>query len=275
MSHALCLEQITAWGLAPPDFVHLGAELGCAAVSLWVQSPTPQAIAPPLVDDAALLHATQEALNQSGLGVITVECFVLASETDISDYEAAFAAGAKLRAKAATVIAFDPDPLRQQENFNRLAALAAQYELALNIEFLAFSTVPNLAAAKTLVQNSKAANAGIAVDSLHLTRSGGNPAELSALPFGLLGTVQICDGPPSMAPELQAVHEGFEQRMIPGEGSFALIDFIRALPPAQIIGVEVPLKNLADAGIPVEERARRAIAGTRHVLEQAYARCTL
>jgi hypothetical protein len=75
-----------------------------------------------------------------------------------------------------------------------------------------------------------------------------------------------------MAPELQAVHEGFEQRMIPGEGSFALIDFIRALPPEKIVGVEVPLKNLAEAGIPVEERARRAIAGTRYVLEQAYAR---
>ncbi len=94
----------------------------------------------------------------------------------------------------------------------------------------------------------------------------------TALAPSLLGTVQICDGPPSMAPELQAVHEGFEQRMIPGEGSFALIDFIRALPPEKIVGVEVPLKNLAEAGIPVEERARRAIAGTRYVLEQAYAR---
>jgi hypothetical protein len=34
MTHALCLEQITAWGLSPPDFVHVGATLGCAAVSL-------------------------------------------------------------------------------------------------------------------------------------------------------------------------------------------------------------------------------------------------
>jgi len=41
MTHALCLEQITAWGLSPPDFVQPGAELGCAALSLWVQSPTP------------------------------------------------------------------------------------------------------------------------------------------------------------------------------------------------------------------------------------------
>jgi sugar phosphate isomerase/epimerase len=165
MTHALCLEQITAWGLSPPDFVHLGAQLGCAAVSLWVQSPTPQAIAPPLVEDAALHRATKAALTQTGLGVITVECFVLAPETDISTYEPALAAGAELQAKAATVIAFDPETARQQENFNRLAALAAQYQLALNIEFIAFSTVPNLAAAQTLVQNSKLGNAGIVVDS--------------------------------------------------------------------------------------------------------------
>jgi hypothetical protein len=52
----------------------------------------------------------------------------------------------------------------------------------------------------------------------------------------------------------------------------AVFGFIRALPPETIIGVGVPLKNLADAGVPVEERARRAIAGTRHVLEQADAR---
>ncbi len=275
MTHPLCLEQITAWGLSPPHFVSLGAELGCAAVSLWVQSPNPQAIAPPLAEDAALLRATKAALTQTGLGVITVECFVLAPATDISNFEPALAAGAELHATAATVIAFDPETARQQENFNRLAALAAQYQLALNIEFLAFSTVPNLTAAQTLVRNSKAANAGIVVDSLHLTRSGGNAAALAALPPSLLGTVQICDGPPEMAPELQAVHEGFEQRMIPGQGSFALIDFIRALPPEKIIGVEVPLKNLADAGILVEERARRAIAGTRQVLEQAYAGRTL
>ncbi len=217
-------------------------------------------------------RSTKEALTQTGLGVITVECFVLTPATDISNYEPAFAAGAELHAKAATVIAFDPETSRQQENFNRLAELAAQYQLALNIEFMAFSTVPNLAAAQTLLQNSKAANTGIVVDILHLTRSGGNAAALAALAPSLLGTVQICDGPSSMAPELQSVHEGFEQRMIPGEGSFALIDFIRALPPEKIIGVEVPLKNLADAGIAVEERERRAIAGTRYVLAQAYAR---
>jgi hypothetical protein len=41
MTLALCLEQITAWGLSPLDLVHLGAALGCAAVSLCVQSPTP------------------------------------------------------------------------------------------------------------------------------------------------------------------------------------------------------------------------------------------
>jgi hypothetical protein len=39
----------------------------------------------------------------------------------------------------------------------------------------------------------------------------------------------------------------------------AVFDFIRALPPEKIIGVEVPLKNLADAGVPVEERVHRAL----------------
>ena len=90
--------------------------------------------------------------------------------------------------------------------------------------------------------------------------------ELSALDPALLGAVQLCDGPAEMAPDLQLFHEGFLQRMIPGEGDFALADFVRALPPARLIGVEVPLQDLADLGVPVEERARRAVAGARCIL---------
>jgi hypothetical protein len=57
--------------------------------------------------------------------------------------------------------------------------------------------------------------------------------------------------------------------MIPGAGDFPIIDFLRALPRDRLIGVEVPLKDLADRGMPVAERARHAVAGARSTLQSA------
>jgi sugar phosphate isomerase/epimerase len=265
--HPLSLEHITAWEASPPELVDIAADLGCVAISLFVQGTDERVVAPPLINDTALRRETAARLNDRGVALATIECFVLAPDTRVGDYRAALETGASLGARNATTIVFDPEPARVLDNFGRLAEIAAELALNLNLEFLAFSAIPNLAAAARLVRASGQANAGIVLDSLHLTRSGGVAADLHGADASLIRAAQICDGPASMPLELQMFHEGFEQRMLPGSGSFDLAGFLRGLPAGLPLGVEVPLKDLREQGIPARERARRAVEATRHLLQ--------
>jgi len=269
MAPRLSLEQITAWGLPAPDLFDLACELGCEALSLFVESVNPESAGPPLVGDPALVRACRARSAATGVRAHTLECFALTPETRVEAFAPALAVGAELGGAAATAIVFDPDRARVTDNLGALAALAEGYGLATNLEFIALSAVRNLAEAKALVAAVGAPRRALVVDTLHWTRSGGTPEELAALDPALVGAVQLCDGPAEMPVEQQLFHEGFLQRIIPGEGAFAIDAFLRALPPGRLIGVEVPLQDLADQGVPVAERARRAVAGARRVLEEA------
>lgn len=268
MAPRLSLEQISAWGLAAPALVNLAAELGCEAISLFVEAVNPESAGEPLIGNPALVREIKARLDATGVHINTLECFALTPDTDVRAFEPALAVGAELGGRAATAIVFDPDRARVIDNLSAFAALAQDHGIATNIEFIAMSALPNLADAASLAR-AVALPVRIVVDTLHWTRSGGTAADLATLDPALLGAVQLCDGPAEMAAELQLFHEGFLQRMIPGEGAFAIDTFLKALPPGQLIGVEVPLQNLADTGIPVEERARRAIEGARRALDIA------
>jgi sugar phosphate isomerase/epimerase len=61
--------------------------------------------------------------------------------------------------------------------------------------------------------------------------------------------------------------EAIGGRLTPGDGALPLGAFTRALPPGTVIGIEVPNTALKDQGISAEERVRRAVAGTRMLLE--------
>lgn len=266
MAYRLALEQITALGLPPAELIDLAASLKCEAISLFVEAPVPELISVPFVTDAALRRDVRTRLCDSGVRVHTIECFAIGSDTVVRDFAPALAAGAELGGVAATVVVFDTERQRAVNAVGELVQLAASFGMAANVEFLAQSALPSLAAAIALVRDVEAPGLGIVVDSLHWTRSGGTAAELRAIDPGLVGAIQICDGPREMPAELQLSYEGLLQRQIPGSGAFALDAFVGALPPSRLIGVEVPLKDLADQGVPVAERARRAVQGTREVL---------
>ena len=264
----LALEHITAWGLEPSAFVDLAAKLECEAISLFVEAPVPESVGPPFTTDAALRRDMRARLDGSGVRLQTIECFALAPDTDVAAFAPALAAGAEMGGLTATAIVFDPDRSRVVDNLGKLGALAASFGIAVNVEFITLSELRNIADAATLVGEVGTPGMGVVLDSLHWTRSGGTVADILAVPPALIGHVQFCDGPRSMPTDLQLFHEGFLQRMMPGEGDFALDDFVCALPSGRLVGVEVPLQDLADRGIPVEERARRAVEASRAFLEK-------
>lgn len=260
----LSLEHLTVFDAPPPEIVSIAAEIGCQAISLFIQKPNDQIEVPALIADARLRRETVRRMADTGVTLGAIECFILTPEVDVRRFRPALEVGASLGGQAATTVAFDPDEGRLLDRYAQLCDLAAEFGLGANLEFMAFSPLNSLEKSEDFVARVARPNAGITVDSLHLVRTGGVPADLGRVAPGLIRYAQICDGPPVIAPELQQ-WEGLEQRQIPGEGAFPLAGFLAALPPGIMIGVEVPLKNLRERGIGPLARARLAVEATRRI----------
>jgi sugar phosphate isomerase/epimerase len=112
---------------------------------------------------------------------------------------------------------------------------------------------------------------GINVDLLHLIRSGGDVSELAAAPANLIRYAQYCDGAATVE-QSQWVWEASSQRMLPGAGVFDVAAFARALSPDTRASVELPQEDALLSGLPVIERARRAVDAVRCAIESVPAR---
>ena len=72
---------------------------------------------------------------------------------------------------------------------------------------------------------------------------------------------------PATAPEgLSYGEEARYERRAPGDGDLPLADLLRAVPGDLVVGLEVPQRALALAGIGPEERLRPVVERTRHLL---------
>jgi sugar phosphate isomerase/epimerase len=131
-----------------------------------------------------------------------------------------------------------------------------------------FSSVKTLGDARRVVAGAGHRAGAILVDSLHLQRSGGTPAEVAALPGDLLPYAQLCDAPlePIMPDEAVALTEARTGRLFPGDGQMPLHDLVQALPRGVALSVEAPVSTLAD--LPAAERVRRAHVAVTRFLEQ-------
>jgi len=152
--------------------------------------------------------------------------------------------------------------------FAGLCARAAEHGLLVHIEWLAWSRIPDLASAFSVVDMAGAPNGGINVDAWHCTRAGTNVDELRRLPGDRILAVQLDDGPARPEPDL--MHATLHERLLPGDGEFALVDIVAALMETGTsapIGVEVFSDALHELG--PAEAARRAAETTRAMVEKS------
>jgi len=258
----LSLDHLTILDTSPPELVSIAAETGCPLVSLWVIVPVAGNF--PLVD-ASNRGETARRLKETGVKLHNVECIGLSADFEIANLHRPLELAAELGARTATAICLDPDRARLIDNFARLCELAAEFSLGINVEFFTMGTIDTLESARHLLNCADQANAAITIDILHLIRTGGTQAAIKALPANLIGYAQICDGPAVIAPD-DRVYESFEERQLPGEGSFPLREFLASLPAGVPLGIEVPQKSQREKGITPLQRARRVVNATRSLL---------
>jgi len=159
-------------------------------------------------------------------------------------------------------------PIRRREKLVELAELAASFGIGLAIEFYPPSQVRTLAETLDEIARSGRSDVGVTLDLLHVMRGGEVGANMALLRDGHIRIGQIADGPATM-PADKIEWEAGLQRLLPGEGSFDIAAFVRALDASVPLSVEVPQEAGIAAGVPVLDRARAAVEATRKRLEPA------
>jgi sugar phosphate isomerase/epimerase len=261
----LAVAHLTALELTPLEWVTQAARAGFDAVGLRLNATSADAIAYPSIVGSEAHRVLRRVLADEGMTVHDVEFIPMLPDIDVASYAPMFDAAADLGARCVTVSGDDPDDGRLAANLAALCELAAQYGLRVDLEFMRWRHVGTLKQARSMVERVASANLAILVDALHLARSGGSPADVRALPVGMVRAVQLCDAS-QHAPvgDDATVLEARTGRLPPGEGVLPLIDLLDALPAGTALGVEMPLPSL-----PAKDRLELAYRSTRAMLEVA------
>jgi sugar phosphate isomerase/epimerase len=265
------LAALTVLELTPPEMIELAARCGYEHVGLRLLPAMPGGIAYRLMDDAPLLRETLQRLQSTGVSVADLEVVAFRPETDVASFTPFFETGARLGARHILVAAYDPDLARFSDRYRHFCEAATTYGLTADLEFMPWTSVPDLKTAMRIVAEVDHPAAGILVDALHFDRSQSSLADLRTIPAERLHYWQLCDGPAERpATTEQLIHAAREERMFPGEGGIDLIGLTRAMPESLTISIEVPTVQLAKS-VDAETRARRALAAAKTLVERAHA----
>jgi sugar phosphate isomerase/epimerase len=263
------LAALTALELAPPGLIDVAAVCGYDHVGIRLLPATPGGIAYPLMEDEATLRETIARLDATGVTVADLEVAAFRPETEIAAFSAFFETGARLGARHILVAAYDPVLDRFADRFAGFCEAAAPYKLTCDLEFMPWTSVPDLATANRIVEKAGKANAGVLVDALHFDRSGSSIGDIAAIPVGRFHYWQLCDGPaerPATSEEMMRAAR--TERMFAGEGGIDLVALTRAMPADIAISIEVPTVELAKT-MDAYARARRALSAARRVIAAA------
>lgn len=273
MERELALHQITAMEASPIELVSIAAAAGCQRVCVFTHVPGSgksdgkNTSAFPLITRDNLADMKAQLL-ETGVGVGNIEFFPVTPNLSVESYRDAFAIGAELNAQRAVVHIHDPEDSRAVLRLQQIADLAAEYGLGIGLEFMGLTPPCNsVQRAVWFLEAAGRPNIGIAVDALHLVRTGGTPADLLDVPAEYFAYAQMCDG--------HGLHQSDDylsealDRVMPGDGEFPLQAMIEAMPFATALDVEVPSVKLAGQGVAAIDRVRDAVARSRAIMARA------
>jgi sugar phosphate isomerase/epimerase len=260
------LAHLTVLDADPVGLIEAGKAAGFSAVGLRVVAPLATDTIIPVVGDATLQRRIKQSLRDSDMEILDIEAVWLKPDTDVEKLRPALEVGAELGAKYVLTVGFDDTHARLVETFGKFCALAHACGLRTMLEFISYASISDLKHAHHLLQAVRPANAGLLVDALHLSRSGGHPRDIASYDSSLFSYVHLCDAP-AVVPSADGLRvEARSNRLYPGEGQLWLDAFLDAFPAGTPVGVEAP--NAALAGLPFAERARLAGTATLNFLKR-------
>lgn len=270
MPHPLSLAFLTTFDVGPVEAVHVAAETGYAMAGLRILPAAASGEADyPLMTDDRVMREVRHAMKETGVVIADVEIVRLKAQNDWALFDRFCDRCAELEARHVLVAGDDTDHARLTESFARFCGMAASRNLTADLEFMPWTGVADLAAARRIVEASRAENGGVLVDALHFDRSATTLQEIAALPGYMVNYVQFCDGEVPFDRARDAlIRVARGERLFPGFGGIDMAGFARSVPEGVTISVEVPHRRLAEK-IDARGRATLAHAATMAVLRAA------
>lgn len=229
---------------------------GWGAVGLWVEPPS---------WTIASTRTIRSMVADAGISVLDVEVIWLQPGPMAADHLRTLDIGAALGADNVLVVSSDPDLDATADKLAALIAHASGSGLRVALEFAAFTTVRTLDDAWAMLARPGLEAATLLVDPLHFARTGGQPAELLAIPPSRFSYAQFCDAPahgPHPDDRDAIIHEALDLRLMPGAGELPLDALLGVLPPMLPLSVELRSKALRDAFQDPTARARTLLEAT-------------
>jgi sugar phosphate isomerase/epimerase len=263
----LSLAHFTVIDADPLMLIDVGAAAGFDAVGMRIVPPPDAAPIVPVVGDPEMQRRIKARLAATGMKILDMEAVWLLPETDLSSLAPVLDTTVELGASHLIVCGNDPDHSRTVENLGELCELSSARGVRVMLEFLPYTEIRSLAETRALLKKVKPANAGILVDALHLSRSGGSPADLASYDPALFSFVHLCDVP-AEPPSFEGLRaEARRGRLYPGEGELWLEEFVGAFPADTAFAIEAPSSR--HAALPPLERAKMAADASRALLTRA------
>jgi sugar phosphate isomerase/epimerase len=249
----------------PAQLIRIASQAGFGLVDLRLAPATATDRVYTSQERARLCRELLPILRDTGVRVWDVEIVRLNGLTGPEDHLPLLEAAALLGARRVKVVCDSDDHALAAATLAGLCTLAAPLGLTIDLEYMVFSGVKSLQAAREIVHAAGQPNLRVLVDALHWMRAGETAAQIAAARADL-GYVQLCDGRlEAPAGRDLLVREARTSRLPPGEGRFALVDLLHAMPALCVVSVEVPLPPGQDEAA----HARHLLRATRAVIEAA------
>lgn len=259
----LGLAHFSVIGVPPLELVGLAADIGYAAIGLRLHPAFPGAPTYEVPANSESSREMQRRMQGDGVSVYDIEFVTIDADFSASALRPMLEAANALGARRLSVCGDDPDQSRLVANFVALCDLAAEFDMGIDLECMAWRTVSSLPLAVQIVEAAACPNGGVLVDALHLSRTGGAPAALRDIAPGLIQSAQLCDAHAERPLGNEAIiREARSQRLLPGTGALPLRELVAALPDHAVLSVEVPLSG----GVTAKDHARRLFDATRDLL---------
>lgn len=267
---SLGIEFLSVFGMPPVDFVALAADLGCQHISTGLESSPYSSLGYPpfsLREDTTLRREMIAVMRDRGISIALGEGMNVRAGTDIRDRAADLELFAELGARRVNTVSLDPDLDRSVEQFGFLAELAASFGMETTVEPSPGLTVGDLPTALHAIRQVGRPDFRLLVDTMHIVRSGSTPDDMAALEPAAVGYIQLSDAP--LVPTTpDYMTEAMFERMVPGTGGLPLLDLLAALPRDRPVGLEVPIRSQAEAGIGPHERLGQCVEAARGLLAE-------
>ncbi len=264
--------MLSVFGMPPIEYVHLVADLGCRYVTAGLLgfAPLKSLGYPPfsLRDDSALRRELLAAMADRGVSISLGEGLLIAAGVDVSSYAADLDVMAELRIPRINTVSLEPDRTRTFDQLAALTALAADRGIATCVEPVVGLSIADLPTALDAVEYVGRDDVSLLIDTMHVARFGADADELRSLPAERIGYIQLSDT--TMQPRLSHyAEEAMFERMAPGDGELPLADMLAALPDDRVVGLEIPMRSRAEAGVSAYDRLLPAVHSARALLARA------